>query len=162
MIQMARYNAWANRRIVGALQALDNARLDAELRSSFPSLRKTVTHLRAAERVWMDRLALVESPVWLGGDFGPSFPELCVQWLAVSDELARFAEKQYNDKALLHVVEYRDLKKALHKTPVFAVLQHVFNHSTYHRGQLVTMMRATGSTKIPGTDLMLFVRTGGK
>jgi hypothetical protein len=66
-------------------------------------------------------------------------------------ELVRFTEKQYNDKALLHVVEYRDLKKVVQKTPVFAVLQHVFNHSTFHRGQLVTMMRVVGEPKIPKT-----------
>ncbi len=162
MIQMARYNAWANRRIAAAVGTMDAERLDAETLSSFPTLRRTVAHLRAAERMWMDRLALVESPVWLGEDSGAPFADLGAQWAAASDDLVRFAEKQYNDKALLHVVEYRDLKKVLHKTPVFAVLQHVFNHSTYHRGQLVTMMRAAGETKIPCTDLILFVRSGGK
>lgn len=162
MIQMARYNAWAARRMVAALSAMDAVRLDAEMPSSFPTLRKTVAHLRAAEQMWMERLALAEAPVWLGEDVGAHFDDLCTQWLAASDDLVRFAEKQYNDTALLHVVEYRDLKKTLHKTPVLAVLQHIFNHSTYHRGQLVTMMRAAGETTIPCTDLILFVRSGGK
>ena len=159
---MARYNFWANRLIVTSLQGMDGARLEAEVLSSFPTIRKTVAHLRAAERIWMDRLALAEAPVWLGEDSKGSFEDLCAQWLAISEELVRFTEKQYNDKALLHVVEYRDLKKVVQKTPVFAVLQHVFNHSTFHRGQLVTMMRMVGETKIPKTDLIQFVRTGGK
>lgn len=162
LIQMARYNAWANLQFMAALHLLDHAQLDADVPSSFRSIRKTVAHLRAAEQVWLERLQLAERPVWLGEDSGPSFPDLCAQWTAVSEALLRFAEKQYSDKALLHVVEYRDLKKALHKTPVFGVLQHVFNHSTFHRGQLVTMMRAVGETKIPCTDLIQYLRTGGK
>jgi uncharacterized damage-inducible protein DinB len=36
---------------------------------------------------------------------------------------------------------------------------HVFNHGTYHRGQLVTMLRQVGVTEIPQTDYIAFVRT---
>jgi uncharacterized damage-inducible protein DinB len=34
----------------------------------------------------------------------------------------------------------------------------VFNHATYHRGQLVTMLRQIGAEKIPATDFAAFVR----
>jgi len=34
----------------------------------------------------------------------------------------------------------------------------VFNHSTYHRGQLVTMMRQLGETNVPVTDFIAFAR----
>lgn len=163
MSQMARYNVWANGRVITAMQAMDATAPDAEVASSFPSLRKTVAHLRAAEQIWLERLQLVERPVWRGEEgLQESFPALCAAWSRASDALADFAEKQYNDKALQHVVEYRDLKGVLHKTPVFAVLQHIFNHSTYHRGQLTTMMRALGEVKIPQMDYILFVRSGGK
>jgi uncharacterized damage-inducible protein DinB len=41
---------------------------------------------------------------------------------------------------------------------VYHVLHHIFNHSTYHRGQLVTMLRQLGSKDIPATDFIAFVK----
>ena len=162
MVQMARYNVWANARMLAALSGLPEAMMDAETVSSFPSIRCTIAHLRAAEHIWLERLLLAERPAWTGDDLADNFPTLAAQWRAASEGLLRFCEKQYNDMALLHVVEYHDLKGALHKTPVFAIFQHIFNHSTYHRGQLVTMMRTLGAMKIPQTDYIHFVRMGGK
>lgn len=162
MAQMARYNGWANGQMLTALAALATELLDTETPSSFPTLRHTVAHIRGAEQMWLERLLLAEHPVWTGDDLAADFPALAAQWQGASDGLLRFAEKQYNDKALLHVVEYRDRRGAPHKTPTLAILQHAFNHSSYHRGQLVTMMRALGVTKIPATDFIKFVWAGGK
>ncbi|MBL0200663.1 MAG: hypothetical protein IPP81_11100 [Chitinophagaceae bacterium] len=39
--------------------------------------------------------------------------------------------------------------------PVYQMLHHVFNHASYHRGQLVTMLNQLGADKIPGTDFLL-------
>jgi uncharacterized damage-inducible protein DinB len=38
------------------------------------------------------------------------------------------------------------------------MLRHVVNHSTYHRGQVTTMLRILGAAA-PATDLILFYRT---
>jgi len=45
--------------------------------------------------------------------------------------------------------------------PVYQMLQHVFNHATYHRGQLVTMLRQLGQDKIPDTDFYTYCRLKG-
>jgi uncharacterized damage-inducible protein DinB len=37
------------------------------------------------------------------------------------------------------------------------ILQHVVNHSTYHRGQIATMLRQLGTKAIP-TDLIAYHR----
>jgi uncharacterized damage-inducible protein DinB len=41
--------------------------------------------------------------------------------------------------------------------PLWQMLQHVANHSTYHRGQIATMLRQLG-TKATSTDLIAFYR----
>jgi len=41
---------------------------------------------------------------------------------------------------------------------VYEILSHVFNHSTYHRGQLVTLFRQVGFTDVTSTDLLLYYR----
>jgi uncharacterized damage-inducible protein DinB len=38
------------------------------------------------------------------------------------------------------------------------MLLHLFNHNTYHRGQLVTMLRQLGMDKIPATDFIVWSR----
>jgi uncharacterized damage-inducible protein DinB len=40
----------------------------------------------------------------------------------------------------------------------YEMLAHVFNHNTYHRGQLITMLRQVGVTDLPQTDLIFFYR----
>jgi uncharacterized damage-inducible protein DinB len=42
--------------------------------------------------------------------------------------------------------------------PYDLLLLHIFNHNTYHNGQLVTMLRALGVDKIPSTDFIAWTR----
>lgn len=159
---MARYNAWANRRLAEKLMSLGDGLFDKEVPSSFPTLRNTVLHLYCAESIWLQRLQLVERPHWPFDDGELPAEGLCGAWAKASDGLTAFVDKQFNDRAFGHVVEYIDMRRQVMKLPVFSALQHVFNHSTYHRGQIVTMLRALGETKIPQTDLVHFLRSGGK
>lgn len=158
LVQNARYNVWANKLITDVLLKLTDEQLDQEIVSSFPSIRQTAYHSWGAEDIWLQRLALAERPVWTPHSFTGTFAEACAAWQKASAELLQFTEKQYDDKALQHEVLYYDLKKMPQKTPVYQILQHVFNHATYHRGQLVTMMRQVGVTEIPQTDFIAFVR----
>ncbi len=56
------------------------------------------------------------------------------------------------------ILTYRNLKGDQFSQPVYQVLHHIFNHSTYHRGQLVTMLRQVGLEKIPSTDFIAWAR----
>jgi uncharacterized damage-inducible protein DinB len=38
------------------------------------------------------------------------------------------------------------------------MLLHLFNHGTYHRGQLVNQLRQLGIAKIPPTDFIIWSR----
>ena len=156
--QYAQYNLWANKLMIDVLLKLEDGAVDQEITSSFPSLRRTVMHTWAAESIWLQRLQLVEHPVWHGDDLTITFEDACKRWQNDSVGLIQFVEKQYDDRALEHVLQFYDRSKASHKMPVHQVLHHVFNHSTYHRGQLVTMLRQLGLTKIPSTDFVAFAR----
>ncbi len=158
LLQYAAYNVWANKLMIDAMQKLDATALDQEIVSSFPSLRATVLHCWSAEYVWLQRLQLAEKPVWVQNEFMGTFEEANSEWQKVSAALLQFVEKQYDDKALQHVLQFYDLKKESHKMPVYQVLQHVFNHCSYHRGQLVTMLRQVEVKEIPRTDFIVFAR----
>ncbi|RYE26450.1 MAG: DUF664 domain-containing protein [Sphingobacteriales bacterium] len=154
LLTLAKYNLWANGRMVDAIAKLPDEKLKQELVSSFPTIQKTVWHCVRAESIWMQRLNLVENPVWLDDSERP-INELCDMWLENSKALIAFVEKQFDDNSFTHVFEfYRD--KHPYKMQVYHTLLHAVNHNTYHRGQLVTMLRQVGVTKIPVTDLSAF------
>ena len=155
LLQYARYNAWANKMILDVLLKLDDGAVDTEIISSFPSVRRTVMHTWSAESIWLQRLQLAEHPVWQEEVFAGTFDVACREWQATSAALIEFVQKQYDDRALQHTLQYYDRKKASHKMPVYHVLNHIFNHSTQHRGQLITMLRQLGVTGIPQTDFIL-------
>lgn len=144
--------------MIEALMKLGDGQYDVEIASSFPSLRKTVYHTWSAEYIWLQRLQLAENPVWAEADFKGTFEDACNDWQSVSGTFVQFTERQYDDAAFTHVLQFYDRSKVSHKMPVNQVLQHVFNHSTYHRGQIVTMMRQAGAKDIPGTDFVIFAR----
>ena len=52
---------------------------------------------------------------------------------------------------------YTDFAGNTHDTPFAATLRHVVNHASYHRGQVVTMLRQLGR-KPPVTDLIVYHR----
>jgi uncharacterized damage-inducible protein DinB len=159
LLCLAGYNLWANKRLIEIMLRLSNEQLEQVISSSFASLKKTVYHTWSAEYIWLQRLQLVEQPVWIETNFSGSFADGCDNWQAVSLQLLEFVKAQYDDKALQHTMQYYSMKKQSFKNSVFEVLLHVFNHSTYHRGQLVTMLRQVGVTTIPSTDLVEFLRT---
>ncbi len=38
------------------------------------------------------------------------------------------------------------------------IIMHVMNHGTYHRGQLITMLRMVGFTAVESTDFIRYLR----
>jgi uncharacterized damage-inducible protein DinB len=62
------------------------------------------------------------------------------------------------DEDLLRELPYRSMKGDPFETRLDLQMVHVANHSTYHRGQLTTMIRQAGAVP-PATDLIVYVRT---
>jgi uncharacterized damage-inducible protein DinB len=70
-----------------------------------------------------------------------------VDWFATRDDNQLTEKIHYTNKAGQAFFEQYDL-----------LLLHIFNHNTYHNGQLVTMLRALGVDKIPSTDFVAWTR----
>ncbi len=110
-----------------------------------------------AESIWWQRLKLVEQVV-------PPSEKFSGNTIDVAAALLHQGElwKQWVDQARLPMLEhefiYFNSRKERFKQPVYEMLMHLFNHGTYHRGQLVCMLRELGVKKIPGTDLIIYLR----
>ena len=157
LIQYAEYNIWANKLIIDCMLNQPASSIDMKMTSSFNTLRETSLHCWGAEDIWLQRLLQTENPIWVPEIFKGSFKDACYKWQEVSHAILVYINK-CDEAALQSIATYKDRKQAEWSTPVNEVLLHVFNHTTYHRGQLVTMLRQTGESKIPGTDFIAFVR----
>ncbi len=153
----AQYNLWANRLVIEAMLALPTRSLNIEIESSFPTIKETALHMWSAEYIWLERLKQNPEPLWVQGIFIGLAKEMCNNWQRTSNELIDYVT-QLDETTLKSYCSYSDRSGYTHTTPVWQVLHHVFNHCTYHRGQLITMLRQAGATAIPGTDFIGFVR----
>jgi uncharacterized damage-inducible protein DinB len=70
-----------------------------------------------------------------------------------SNWMNRITEEQLQNE-----FSYKNLKREVFTSGVWQVVHHLFNHGTYHRGQLVTMMRELDATVIPSTDFIQWYR----
>ena len=154
--QYAAYNIWANKKITETANQLSEEQINKGIVSSFPSVYKTVLHLMEVESVWWERLQLVENTM-LSGWFTGDFDELSKKLLGLSQQWHDWIQNT-NDVNISHVFAYQNSKKEQFKQPVYEMLLHLFNHQTFHRGQLVTMFRQLGVDKIPPTDFIVWSR----
>jgi uncharacterized damage-inducible protein DinB len=155
--EFASYNLWANRKLTDRILQLPADAANKEIKSSFPSIRKTLLHMLDASSAWYQRIKLQERVVMPSEHFHGSVEELIVELIKMDMQWEQWVQHA-TTSALLHVFEYRNTKKELFKQPVYQVLLHLFNHNTYHRGQLVTLLRQLDADNIPQTDFVVWTR----
>lgn len=154
--QYASYNAWANQQLIASIGNLPEAAVEQELVSSFPSIRKTLQHIWFAEDIWLQRIRLAEQPESMANNFEGPYNELAKKIIDQSNAIAAWVN-QATEPQLQHVFAYLKNKEQF-KQPVWQVLMHVFNHGTYHRGQLITMLRQLNAPSVPNTDFLTYAR----
>jgi uncharacterized damage-inducible protein DinB len=155
LLQYASYHAWANDLLLELINNLDEEKQKRPLKSSFPSLFETVLHMLDAESIWWQRMKLQERILRPSENFQGDMKEASTQLLQ-QNRLWREWVLQASEPQLQHAFKYQNTKRESFKQPVAQVLMHVFNHGTYHRGQLVTMLRQLEVEKIPQTDYVIW------
>lgn len=157
LIQLAAYNSWANQKLITCILALPEEKWQQTIPNSFDSFEKTLLHMWDAESNWWQRLKLQENIIPPSANFRGSVREL-TSALQHQNKLWESWIGNASPAALEHVFMYQNSKREPFKMQVVQMLIHVFNHGTYHRGQLVTMLRQIGIDKIPMTDFAIWVR----
>jgi uncharacterized damage-inducible protein DinB len=67
--------------------------------------------------------------------------------------------KSLTDELLEKCVSYENLQGERWEYSLAHMMQHLVNHSSYHRGQVVTLLRQLGQTP-PTTDFLVFIDEG--
>ena len=151
------YHYWARDRVLDAVAAITPEQFTRPMGNSFSSIRDTVAHICAAERIWIRRLK-GEKPLGLQNpDRLPDVDAARKEWAGLEGEmrqqLARLGPEAVNCK-----VEYQDLRGNDQSDVLWQMLQHVVNHGTYHRGQITTMLRQLDAAPPKSMDLIAFYR----
>ncbi|HEY8397659.1 MAG TPA: DinB family protein [Flavihumibacter sp.] len=157
LLDYASYHIWANETLFSRLQSLTDAQWEQELPSSFPSIFKTVAHMWSAENIWWQRVQGT-TPLERPDAQGISGTQLVEMSLKLSRDWKSWLENFPEDQ-LATVFPYKNMKGEPYESSYIHLIMHLFNHATYHRGQLVTMLRHLGINDIPATDFIVWSRT---
>jgi uncharacterized damage-inducible protein DinB len=150
------YNLWADLRTLDACSSLTSEQFTRNLGSSFSSVRDTVAHLYGAEWVWNERIQ-GRSPTALVS--GTTFPDLA-SVRAKLEEMDRYYidyVSKLSQEDLDGVIHYKGFNGDPFSNPLWQTLHQLTNHASYHRGQVVTLLRQLG-VKPVSTDLIAFYR----
>jgi len=145
------YSAWANRRLLDACLALTTEELTRDLRLSHGSILATMQHACDGERVWLDCLSTTAA----GGRWRlPPLPapklslaELRQTWPELWEGYAKWLEGLSEGGSELEADVFVGIPDG--RVPRFArwqILRHVLDHSQFHRGQAIGMIRSLGHT----------------
>ncbi len=128
-----------------------------ELESSFPSIRHTLLHIWDAQDIWLERLNGRSPQTWPSASFKGTKDELIGRTLN-SSTLIIEKVRRYSEEELQAGVNYTTMKGNSGNAPRYQMFMHVINHGTYHRGQLITMLRLVGLSELPASDLIAYYR----
>ena len=156
---LIQYHAWAGKKVLERLMALDDASLTKDFGGSFPSIRLTTLHVLQADYRWLHRFKgkpIVEIP---NGWNDANTRTMITTLLGIHQEMIQQVKSMTDINQL---IRFTTAKGTTHEMPFDVLLTHVVNHGTYHRGQLVNMIRMAGAEAV-GTDYFLYwlERNGG-
>lgn len=155
--QYASYNLFANERLVNVVLSLSEADQKKQVESSFPSLESTLLHMWDAEAIWYQRVKLQEQVILPSSTTGLSTSDIGKGLVGQSKLWQEFVSN-LAPAAFEHVMAYYSTKREYFKNEMWKTMLQAFNHSTYHRGQIVNIFHQLGVQKIPNTDYIAWNR----
>ena len=159
--QLFNYTEWANGLAMDAAATLPEDSLYRDVGCSHQSIFGTLLHMAGAEWIWLER--------WNGRS--PAKAEAWTQWTmescanlgALKDRWRDLVDRRWHfvtelDNAKLTAeLPFRLLSGDASSMRLVDQMQHVANHATMHRGQIVGMIRQLG-VEPPSTDLLFYLR----
>ena len=151
------YNLWANERLVDNIQSVPTDAISTLPLAPFGSIHDALRHIVGAESIWLERVRGQSPSDFMGSTENKTLQELLGMLVARSNEwVQHFAE---NPDALTGKVTYATTKGDPFTQLTQDVVTHVVNHSTYHRGQIMSALRSVYEGRLAGLDMIVFTRT---
>ena len=152
------YHYWARDRMLDAVALLTPEQFTRDLGNSFGSIRDTVAHIHAAEWAWCSRWHGESPSALLPADRFPDLETVRRDWAEQERKTRAFVER-LGEAGVDRMFDYKMTSGAAVVSPFWEMLYHLVNHSTYHRGQVTTMLRQLGAAPPESTDAIGFFRS---
>src|SRR5215471_11144495 len=151
------YTDYANGLALAAAEKLTGEQREYDFKCSHGSILGTLALMAGAEWVWLERWKGTPHPrIWTVDDFNfPGAQNLRSRWGQVESERRELLENLTEEK-LRQDLSYNNLKGEPFTLPLVDQMQHVVNHSTLHRGQVVGMIRQLGAQP-PAVDMLYYL-----
>lgn len=141
--ELFRYNNWARDRQLQACQLLTEEQFLRPMESSFASIRDTLTHLVAAEWLWLEWWRGRSPRSILSPQQFPTLAVLSGRWRVLESEMSEYLATLGED-ALAHPITYVDPEGGTWTHILWRTMLHLLQHQSYHRGQVATLLRQVG------------------
>jgi len=170
--RLHQHRQWVNHNLLDTVSNLTEEQLQQSLPIGQGSVWKTLTHLWAAEFVWLAALQGDETPVAPGDapDKLPGNQEADGAIASLSELRSHWSELDRRWQDYLQALTDADLGENVVKvasqsgrrmtTARSDVLLHLCTHAQYTVAQLVNMLRQLGVTDFPKTMLIAMAREG--
>lgn len=150
ILKMNKYDKWANQRV------LDRILVDKPKDEKIVSL---FSHILKSEDVWLKRILNIEPETQ---NF--NLPFMIDELQSSLNEVSSLADNvilSLTEDKLTNLIEYSNLQGKRFGNRISDILIHVFNHATYHRGQIAKLFRKE-ELRAPITDYIIFIREKSK
>jgi uncharacterized damage-inducible protein DinB len=159
------YDRWANNRVLQAASVLSSEQFTRDLGGSFRSVRDTLVHIIGGEWGWLEYWKETTPRADFAADLRKRHNALfhTERFPNVAAIVSKLAEIEKEQIEFMNGVTNRSLEKMLPlrnaQVRLAHLMQHLANHSTYHRGQVALMMRQLGAEPL-ATDFHVFLVEG--
>jgi uncharacterized damage-inducible protein DinB len=149
------YHYWAQERVFDRVESVPLDQFTRDMGNSFPSIRDTLAHIHYAECVWYARWQEETLPM-PSADMFPDVDSLRQVTRDHEKRMRSLLERLGQDGINTRLTYPSRLDGKTHTSVFWQMFQHLINHSTYHRGQVTTMLRQLGEEPPERTDLIQF------
>jgi len=148
------YNRSADQRTLQVSAKLTGEAFVRPLGNSFSSVRDTLAHILSGEWIWLERWQGRFPTTFLDPAAFPTVDSLRSRWETVDGDCRNFIQTLSGER-LRRQLSYINRVGERFSYLLWQQMLHVVNHSSYHRGQVTTMLRQLGAEVI-STDFLAY------
>lgn len=160
LLNYLQYNHWANEKMCNYLSGVDEDEILANKKAEYQTIKKVILHVADSEQTWLARLNGKNIPHMHKLDSSGSFAGICSTIRNNSADFIEFISAK-DDQFFLLDTQYINLKGKTFNQNNAEIILHSMNHSTFHRGQVMCMLRHVGYTDHSASDFIMFLREKG-